>query len=127
MMIFNRTPEFEREFKALGKRWPSLPKDLAIAERLIETLYVDQESVDRILFCKNFFNSKRAAILSSTQSCEAVKMRMDCASLGSKDSVRLVFIYIFDGTSVLLVELYSKTDKNREDTDRLRKYIAGCG
>jgi len=123
MMIFNRTPEFEKELKALGKRWLSLPKDLAIAERLIESLYLDQESVDRVAFRKNFFNSKRAAILSSTKQCEAVKMRMDCASLGSKDSVRLVFIYIFDGTSVLLVELYSKTDKSREDTARLQKYL----
>jgi len=123
-MIFKRAPEFEKELKTLTKRWSSLPKDLQTVELVIETLYVDQKGVDRAALRKVFFNSKHATILSQQEGvCEAVKMRVDCISLGRKDSVRLVFVYVFDGESVTYVEIYSKTDKIREDTARLKTYM----
>ena len=122
-MIFKQAPEFEKELKALGKRWPSLPKDLKIAEQFIETLYVDQDFVNRAAYRKNYFNNKRATILSYSEKCETVKMRLDCASLGKKDSVHLVFVFIYSAEQILFIELFSKTDKEREDTVRMRKYL----
>jgi len=123
-MNFKRLPEFEKELKALTKRWPSLPKDLSIAEQVISTLYADQEGVDRTELRKNFFNNKRATILSVKESYEAVKMRIDGASLGSKDCMRLVFVYVYDGVSVVLIEIYSKTDKPCEDAKRLQGFLS---
>lgn len=122
-MIFSSTPEFTKELKSFTKRWPSLPKDLNVVKQVIETLYVDQDGVDRVALRKNFFNSKRATILSQTEHCEAVKMRMNCASLGGKDSVRLVFVYVYDGNSVVFIELFSKTNKARENIPRLQKFL----
>jgi len=122
-MNFRRAPEFEKDLKALTKRWPSLPKDLGTVERVIEALYTDQDGVDKAALQKNFFNNKRATILSQTEHCEAVKMRVACASLHSKDSIRLVFVFVHDGQSALFVELFSKTDKAREDAARLRRYM----
>ena len=122
-MNFERTPEFEKDLKAFTKKWPSLSNDIAAVESFIETLYVDQEGVDRAAHRKNFFNGKRATILSQTEFYEVVKMRVDCASLGSKDCLWLVFIYLFDGESIKMIELYSKTNKAREDTARIKEYL----
>jgi len=124
-MNFERTSEFEKELKTLAKKWPSLPQDLKTAELFIETLYVDQDGVDRARHRKNFFNGKRATILSRTERYEVVKMRLDCTSLRKKDSVRLVFVFICDRNSIKHIDLYSKTDKAREDTVRIQKYLIG--
>jgi len=123
-MNFDHTPEFKKELKALAKRWPSLPRDLSIVEQVIETLYVDQDGVDRTALRKNFFNSRRATVLSRGEKGEAVKMRVDCASLDRKHSMRLVFVFVYSGESVVFVELYSKTDKAREDSARLQKLMS---
>ena len=125
-MIFDRTLEFNRELKILKKKWPSLPDDLLIIEQVIKTLYVDLDGVDRSTVRKNFFNSKRATILSQTEAYEVIKMRVDCASLGNKDSVRLVCVFIVTKETALFVELYSKTGKPRENTARWQKYSSNC-
>ena len=123
-MIFDYASEFSREVKTLSKKCPSIASDLEIAEQVIATLYADQDGVDRTALRKNFFNNKQATILTRTDRLEAVKMRMDCASLGKKDVLRLIFVFVSDGESVTFVELYSKTNKPREDTIRLQKYMA---
>jgi len=123
-MNFRRTPEFEKELKALAKKWRSLPNDINVAEAVISALYEKQKGVDASNLRKNFFDGKRASILSTKDNIEAVKMRVDCASLSKKDCVRLIFVYVFDGEKIILIELFSKTDKAREDTKRLQKVLA---
>lgn len=123
-MLFERTPQFRRELKALSKRWPSLPDDLEKAQQVIEALFQDYAEPSSAELRKSFFNGRRAAILSQDGRSEVVKMRLDCASLGSKDVLRCVFAFDIDTGSATLVELYSKTDRPREDTARWRQAVA---
>ncbi|MDR1797691.1 MAG: hypothetical protein LBR44_09720 [Clostridiales Family XIII bacterium] len=122
-MNFEFAPEFEKEVKALGKRWRSLPKDIENVKPFIESLYTEQEGVSLEEHRTAFFNNKRATILHRTDCGEAVKMRLDCVSLGQKDIVRLIFVFIKEGDTVTFVELFSKQDKPREDERRLGRYL----
>ena len=122
-MIFNRLPEFERELKKLTKKWRSLPEDVRKAEVVIRSLYVEIPGFNREEARKNFFTGRRATILKQGSSYEAVKMRLDCTSLDSKDALRLVFTLVNSNETCTLIELFSKTDKAREDNHRLQGFI----
>ncbi|HEV7951759.1 MAG TPA: hypothetical protein VGO98_00060 [Candidatus Saccharimonadales bacterium] len=125
-MNFSSTPEFDKELKTLKKKWRSLPDDIDLVKKALPLLYKlqdDESGVELQLRRDQFFNNKRAAILQSTDGKEVVKMRLDCASLGNKDAARLVFICIKSEDTITFTELYSKSDKNREDTARIKKYI----
>jgi hypothetical protein len=123
-MIFERLPEFDKDFKRLEKKWRTLPNDLELAQKVITRLYEDTEGFDRQEARDNFFCGQRATVLKTSANYEAVKMRLDVMALGNKNAVRLVFIYVYDGKTCSLVELFSKTDKPREDTTRLETAIA---
>jgi len=109
-MNFDETPEFKKEFKALTKKWRSLPSDLRKAQIVIQRLYTGDQN-----FKEGYFNTNKAAVLTSNETYEVVKMRLDCAALGNKNLLRLVFVYIKTDNGILLVELFSKNDKNREE------------
>ena len=122
-MIFDRAPEFDKDLKALQKSWPSLTNDLRVVEKVVEALYLEHDGADHGSLRKAFFDNKRATVLSKSESGEVVKTRLDCASLGNKDIIRLIFIYYYDKQSALFIELYSKSDKDREDTTRIKRYL----
>jgi hypothetical protein len=121
-MIFEETSEFRKELKALGKKWRSLPDDLEKLTRVIRLLYVSADGVTPEEFRKGFFATKKAAVLQSvSEIVEVVKVRLDCRSLGSKDMIRIT--YIRKEKRIILLEIYAKNDKNREDIVRIRKYL----
>jgi hypothetical protein len=122
-MNFSQAPEFVRDLKRLAKKWRSLPDDLRRAQLLVERLYVDAPGIDRNELRKAFFDNRQATVLTRSESSEVVKMRIDCASTGTKNMLRLVFVYASPGNEVTFVELFSKNDKSREDIRRYRPFV----
>jgi mRNA-degrading endonuclease RelE of RelBE toxin-antitoxin system len=128
-MNYNFTPEFSKELKKLAKDWRSLPSDLELAKKALPLLYVlqgDEPEAALQLRREQFFLTKRATILTKTDDGkEVVKMRLDCASLGNKDMVRIVFVAIRDLGNITFIELYAKNSKNkdREDQARIKRYL----
>ena len=126
-MNYSTSSEFDRELKTLSKKWRSLPNDFKPVKKSLPLLYTIQpDETDENLRMRRdqFFNNKRATILHTTKDgIEIVKMRLDCASLGNKDMLRLVFVYIMQGDTITFIELYSKHDKQREDQVRIKKYL----
>ena len=126
-MNYSTSSEFDRELKTLSKKWRSLPNDFKPVKKSLPLLYTIQpDETDENLRMRRdqFFNNKRATILHTTKDgIEIVKMRLDCASLGNKDMLRLVFVYIMQGDTITFIELYSKNDKQREDQVRIKKYL----
>lgn len=112
-----RSKEFEKELKALTKKWRSLPKDLMIAEKVIDIIYNNEEQK------RLYFSSKKATVLINKEGKEVVKFRLDCASLGSKDILRLIFIFVVKDKFMTLIEIFPKNEKNREDLHRIEKYL----
>jgi hypothetical protein len=122
-MNFDETAEFQKELKSFAKKWRTLPADLKKAKRLINLLYTPITDVDIDTYRENFFGTKRATIITKNEHYEVVKMRLDCAALGNKSMLRLVFVYVKTAAGVILVELYAKNEKSREDVGRIKKYL----
>ncbi len=124
MLNFDEVPEFAKDLKALKKKWRSLPSDIDDAKLQIEALYgtiLQDEALKE--FREGFFGTKRATILQAGDGYEVVKMRLDCASLGTDKKTRLVFVAIITENTVKLVELFAKNANEREDARRLRRYL----
>lgn len=123
-MNFSESAAFCRDLKHYAKKWRTLPKDIEVAKRVISSLYTPQEFVDIGQFRRNFFDGKTAAIIMSTNDYEVIKMRLDCSSPGAQGKTRLVFIFVVAKEQVTLLELYSKSDKNRENEERILRFIS---
>ena len=120
-MTFEEHGGFAREFKQFRKRWASLDSDLLIANKVISTLYSGSGGLSADELRQAFFAEPNAAILHRPRiGCEIVKMRLDCKSLNKK-TLRLVFCRC--DKKIILIEIFSKSDKPREDQRRLRPYL----
>lgn len=123
VLKFDATPEFQKDVKKLAKKWRSIPDDIEQAKRAITPLYTPIDGVDIKDFRDSFFATSRATILTSTETYEIVKMRLDCMSLGSDKKTRLVFIMIRTDDTIQFVELYAKNANEQHDQRRLKEYI----
>ncbi|HMR73153.1 MAG TPA: hypothetical protein PKD68_04055 [Candidatus Saccharibacteria bacterium] len=124
-MNFEFTPEFEKDVKRLAKKWRSIPRDIEAVKKYILPLYeICADDVEIAVYRQGFFNGKSATILQTTDTYEVVKMRLDVADLGRSDKVRIIFIAIKIEETIRFIELYAKSNKEREDMKRIRKYLS---
>jgi hypothetical protein len=121
-MNFDEGSEFAKEFKGFAKKWRSLKADFDDAKLTIEKLYTPQKDVKINEFRESFFSGKRATVLHTSDTCEVVKMRLRCSSLGNKELLRLIFVFVRTADGVTFIELYAKNEKSREDEKRIREY-----
>jgi len=120
-MNFDHSNEFARELKSFSKKWQSLPEDLISLTKVLSTLYFGGDGLPPERIRETFFASKRAAVLQTgSEEQEVVKVRLDCRDL-NKDMLRVT--YIRKGDHILLVELYAKNQKAREDVARIKYYL----
>lgn len=127
VLNFDKTPEFDKDVKQLTKKWRSLPSDIEKVKSVIEHLYVPLLGISKSDFEEfraQFFSTNRATILTTTDNCEVVKMRLDCASLGNDKKTRLIFIALVANKQVKLIELYAKNSNERENAARIKKYMS---
>lgn len=122
MLIFDESPEFQKELKKLSKKWRSLPTDLLLAQKVITSLYISQPGVSSELLRSELFSGNKATLLRSSNELEIVKMRLLCKDLKSDKMVRIIFIFIKNNNRVLLIEMYAHNEKNREDSYRMNRY-----
>ncbi len=114
-MNFNQTAEFKKELKQFTKSYRSVPNDLLELEKTASILHLPQ--------MQHLFSGKSFSKLTVTATHTVVKARFDCASLGSKGLLRIIAIVNNDGSEAIFVELYSKSNKPREDFNRIKKYL----
>ena len=108
-----QTPEFQKDFKKLAKRYRTLADDLVVFESVINTKPLG--------FGKNF------VVLARQKGIVIVKARLFCRSL-KRNSLRIIYAYAEQSLEIKLVgiefiELYFKGDKEREDGERIKSYL----
>lgn len=108
MSSFSQSPEFQKELKKLGGKYPSLYEDLEKFQIILEAYPTGVG--------KNF------SIIHSSESLRIVKARLACKSLKDR-SIRVIYAYHNDAVTFVYIELYFKGDKENEDYDRVKKYI----
>ena len=119
-------PEFDKDFKRLGKRFKTLDKDFELMKRmLLVPHYIDglpappKALVDIEGFCGKDYKSKKVR-------------RFTCASLkgkGGNSGIRVIFVYekAEDTHKITFVEIYFKGDQENENRERLTKFLKELG
>ncbi len=121
-MNFEQTPEFQKELKALRKKWRTLADDLGVLIKVLPSLYLPTENIPVQHVREAFFGNKKAAVLhKESEDKEIIKIRLDCQALGNKDILRI--IYMRNKNKILFIELFAKNEKSREDSARIKKYL----
>lgn len=127
-MNFDETPEFKKDVKAFGKRVPTLKNDVERVKPKLEALYVKPEGLDEeqwVEYKNNFFDNKRATKLKGyPPGLDVIKLRLDTDTLQYSGKLRLVCVMVVDANDMRLVEIYSKNDKVRENSARIKKYLS---
>ncbi len=128
-MNFEEVPEFQKDVKSLKKRVKTLSSDISrVKTRIIKPLYIKGDGMsdeEHGEFRKLFFSGKKATLLSgSRDGLDIIKMRLDTDSYQFNTKLRLVCIVIKEGSTVKLIEVYSKSDKSSVDSRRVKKYLS---
>jgi hypothetical protein len=107
---FSTTNEFDREYKKLAKKFPSLESDLRELENVISEIPTG--------IGKNF------VIIHSDEKLKIVKTRVLCRTLRER-SIRLIYAYNQEAITFLYIEIYFKGEKVNEDRERIAEYLKG--
>lgn len=109
-MQFIEYPAFLREYARLHKRFLSLDADIEKIKRLLAR-------------CPEGTGGKNWNALYRTERIIVFKTRLACMYL-RKNALRLVYAYLPGDKSIVLIELYFKGDKENEDRERIKNYLA---
>ena len=109
MSNFDRLPEFEKEFLRLCKKYRTLNSDLARFESVLEILPTG--------------TGKAFTIIYSSAEVTIIKARLACKALRDQ-SLRIIYAYHEDIISFVHIEIYFKGDKENEDRQRIKEYVA---
>lgn len=113
-MKFLESEEFKKEFKKLVKKYRSLPSDLEVVKKIIQTTPTGN-------------GTKHWNVLKHDQTDRHIlKMRMTCRSIKGSQ-FRLIYLYDGQSIEILFIEIYFKGNKEREDKQRIEKYFGQLG
>jgi hypothetical protein len=112
-----RLPEFERDFKRLNKRFPTLEEDLETfintGMRLFHELGVDNNGF--FLIAGLGFEQPKVYKVKKF-ACRSLKGK------GAISGIRVIYVYFEAENRGELIEIYFKGDKENEDRERLERY-----
>lgn len=114
-MTFNDLPEYQKDVKALSKKYRSLEDDLMVLRKVLAA---------RPDECPPF--SYRIAGLGIQTSVIKVK-KIACKSLkgrGANSGLRLIYAYLPNKSKIVSIELYHKNNKDLEDRCRILRHFS---
>ena len=116
MIKFLTCDEFEKDFKSLAKKYPSLEDDFLNTKKALEV-------------CPVLPHTERINNLWEDIKLSVYKMRKFlCKSLQSMSKIRIIYIYDDNKQEIQFIqflEIYTKSDKDNEDRIRIEKYTKG--
>ena len=110
----NSSPEFEKDFKKLVRKFPSLEDDLKTFENtaLKAFHHLGQENLG-IFQIPNLGFSDPKVYKATKFACKALKGR------GAATGIRVIYAHYSDKDEILLIEMYFKADRQNEDRERI--------
>jgi len=108
MNNFDTLAIFDKEFKRLSKKY--------------QTLYDDLEKFKKILVIYPTGIGKNFTIIRSNQFMKIVKARLACQTLRNR-ALRIIYAYFIQKQKIEFIELYSKSEKNKENYGRINEYL----
>lgn len=108
-MKFDETPEFQKDYRRLNKKYRSLPDDL--------------QTFRKTVAARPLGGPKNFRAITSTDRFRVIKARVQCRCLIGP-VLRVVYAYAEAEQRIEFIELYFKGDKENEDRERIRRYLA---
>jgi len=114
---FVATPEFNKDFKKLCKKYKTLPEDLEIVKKAAISIYhlngIDNYSIFPIPgFCCEEVSAYKIKKFASRS----------FKGKGAKSGLRLIYLFFPRVRRVVFIEIYYKGVKPSEDKERLSNY-----
>lgn len=107
-MNFKEIDIFSKEFKKMLKKYSTLEQDLDNFKN----------NVGEVDLCGN----KNFVVLIRKSKLSIVKARFFCRYL-KRRSLRIIYSYDNQNNLIEFIELYSKSEKSREDQERIKNYL----
>lgn len=111
---FDALPEFAKDLKLLSKRFRSLPEDIEVLKKVLAD---EPDEVPPLSFRIEGLGLSSCIIKVRKIACKSLKGR------GVNSGLRLIYAYFPEKSSIILVEIYHKSDKPVEDRNRIRAYF----
>ena len=107
-ITFIELPEFQKDFKRLSKKYPSLLRDIELRKMVLQE------------FPEGRSHSDVAQIPELKIKSKIYKARVDCKS-SKRDSIRLIYSYNEEELLITLIEIYFKGEQHLENRERIFK------
>ena len=118
---YGETPEFQKDFKRLLKKFKSLVDDLELAKMAaIEFYHVKKINNLSIFPIQGFCTEEIQVCKIKKFACKALKGR------GSKSGIRIIYAFHYQSCKVDFIEIYFKGEKENEDRERIQEYLKNC-
>jgi mRNA-degrading endonuclease RelE of RelBE toxin-antitoxin system len=114
------TPEFQKDFKRLAKKYRTLDEDFALAKKATIELYHLQKINNNAVFPIPEYCREPIEVLKLN--------KFACKSLfgkGVKSGIRIIYAFNSVSYKVDFIEIYYKGEQENEDRDRIRNYLKG--
>lgn len=118
MIKYISLAEFEKDFKALQKRYRTLTEDFETFKKFtIETFYEMNVPSAAFLPIEGFCGKNYTANKVRKFACKSLPGR------GNQSGIRIIFVWRKETRTVTFVEIYFKGDKSEENRKRLKEFI----
>ena len=118
MIKFRDTPSFQKTFKKLVKKYPSLPEDLkTLKNALIEPYHTDGIDSQGIFCIQGVASQLLEAYVVKKFACKSLKGK------GVRSGIRLTYMYDPQKKTVYFVEIYHKNYQEVENKDLLKEVV----
>jgi len=115
---YGETPEFQKDFKKLLKKFKSLEDDLELVKIATIELFHIQKINNLSTFPIQDFCTKEIQICKIKKfACKALKGR------GSKSGIRVIYAFHCINLKIDFIEIYFKGEKENEDRERIKNYL----
>lgn len=110
-MDFSELPEFQKDIKALLKKYRTLKEDLDIVKRILEVAPAERPPFS---FRIDNLGLETCIIKVKKIACKAIKGK------GVNSGLRLIYAHFEEEEKIVFVELYHKNEQEIEDRQRIK-------
>ncbi len=119
MIKYSETPEFQKDFKKLAKKFQSLPADFAMAKRAAIELYHIHHLNNQSVFEIQGLNGMEKIYKLKKFACKTLKGR------GNRSGIRIIYAFNQTLNKITFIEIYYKGNTENEDRKRIKNYLKG--
>jgi len=110
---------FSKDLKKLLKKYRSLEEDLEVFIKAQLFAFHKLQIDNHGLFPINNLGFESPQVYKAKKfACKSLKGK------GAKSGIRIIYAYIPENDEIILIEVYSKNDKENEDRERIKKLFS---